>query len=135
MSFDCTFQTLREKSSLIDITLCSSALIEFCSNWRTDDELDVYSDHLPITFNIRTTWSAPLIERQKIETWNLRSNNREQFRKVLEKKLTIWSSNLPEIMFDYSLTQELDDAVKSWTKCVVEAGDNNHWITNCLQWK
>ena len=69
---------------------------------RTDsDELDVDSNHLPITFSLRAEWSTPRIKKQKIETWNLRSNNWEQFRKVLEKKLTtIWSSSLPEIMFD-----------------------------------
>ncbi|ETO08378.1 hypothetical protein RFI_29009 [Reticulomyxa filosa] len=39
------------------------------NNWRTDnDELDVHSDHLPIAFNIKASWSE--IKKQKIEKWN-----------------------------------------------------------------
>ena len=41
--------------SSIDITLCSSSLYQFCSNWRTDNEdLNVRSDHLPM-------WASPRI--------------------------------------------------------------------------
>ena len=102
MPFDCTFLK-EESSSSIDITLCCSSIYQFCNDWRTDDvELDVHSDHLPITFNINTTWSSPRIERQKIETWNLRSNNWELFRQVLQNKLDTWRNNLPEIIIEYS---------------------------------
>ncbi|ETO10625.1 hypothetical protein RFI_26752 [Reticulomyxa filosa] len=75
-------------TSSIDITLCLSYILPLISNWRTDDvELGVRSDHLPITLNIKTTWPSPRIERQKIETWNLRQM--EQFRLILKKILII----------------------------------------------
>ncbi|ETN97410.1 hypothetical protein RFI_40119, partial [Reticulomyxa filosa] len=75
LPFDCTFMK-------------DNAILPLISNWRTDDvELDVQSDHLPITFNIKTTWSSPRIERQNIETWNLRSNKWEQFRLRLKRNI------------------------------------------------
>ncbi|ETO36248.1 hypothetical protein RFI_00814, partial [Reticulomyxa filosa] len=59
LSFDRTFMKNNETLS-IDITLC----------------LYIFQliNHLQITFNIKTTWSSLRIERQKIETWNLRSS-------------------------------------------------------------
>ncbi|ETN97936.1 hypothetical protein RFI_39586 [Reticulomyxa filosa] len=90
LPFDCTFMKGNATSS-IDITLCSSSILPLISNWRTDDvELYVHSDHLPITFNIKTTWSSSQIERQKIETWNLRSNKWEQFRLRLKRNVDNW---------------------------------------------
>ena len=73
---NCTYYNENNNaSSCIDITLCSSSLIGLCSNWRTDDdELDVHSDHLPITFNIAAQWSPQNIKRQKVVAWNLSSN-------------------------------------------------------------
>ncbi|ETO06568.1 hypothetical protein RFI_30823 [Reticulomyxa filosa] len=59
-----------------------------------NEELDVHSDHLPITFNIKASWSSPEIKKQKIETWNLRSDKRNSYRQVLESKLDEWKKNL-----------------------------------------
>ena len=82
-SYCYTFEKDGARSS-IDITLCSESIASWCSNWRTDnDELDVDSDHLPITFNIRANWSCPNIKKQKIETWNLRNGQWEQYRQIL----------------------------------------------------
>ncbi|ETO36919.1 hypothetical protein RFI_00141 [Reticulomyxa filosa] len=83
------------RESSIDITLCSESIASRCGNWRTDsDELDVQSDHLPTTFNIRANWSNPEIKKQKIETWNLRSDKWEQYIN-LKRKLEEWEQSLP----------------------------------------
>ena len=64
------------------------------SNWRTDnEELNVHSDHLPITFNIQAGWTSPSIMKQKIETWNLRNSNWEHYRQVLSRKLEEWKDH------------------------------------------
>ena len=80
---------------------------------------------IQIIFQLRSiliaTWSSPRIERQKIETWNLRNSNWELFRNVLKNKLDTWRNDLPEIVLE--IPQTLDEAVESWTKCVVEAGE------------
>ena len=61
--FNCTFNK-DGVSSCIDITLCSSSILNVFSNWRTDNlNLDVESDHLPITFNILANWSTSNIRR------------------------------------------------------------------------
>ncbi|ETO00136.1 hypothetical protein RFI_37323, partial [Reticulomyxa filosa] len=86
-----------------------------------DVELDVRSDHLPITFNIKTMWSSPRIERQKIETWNLRSNKWEQFRLRFRRNIDNWMQSIDPIALDN--TETLDKAVESWTKCIVEASE------------
>src|ERR1700733_12919277 len=72
LPFDFTFSKDGGYSS-IDISMCSSSLLHLCSNWRTDDnELDLHSDHLPITFQIKTDWASSGTTRTKIECWNLR---------------------------------------------------------------
>ncbi|ETO00336.1 hypothetical protein RFI_37111, partial [Reticulomyxa filosa] len=121
LPFDCTLMKDNATSS-IDITLCSSSILPLISNWRTDDvELDVHSDHLPITFNIKTTWFSPRIERQKIKTWNLISNKWEQFRLRLKMNIDNWMQSIdPNVSRS---TETLDKAVESWTKCVVDAGE------------
>ncbi|ETO15717.1 hypothetical protein RFI_21645, partial [Reticulomyxa filosa] len=74
--FDHTYEKDGKKSS-IDITLCSESISRWCSNWRTDnDELDVHSNHLPITFNIKASWLSP---------WNLRSDNGIRIDKFLNR--------------------------------------------------
>ncbi|ETO05398.1 hypothetical protein RFI_31998 [Reticulomyxa filosa] len=97
--------------------MCSSSLFPLCSNWRTDcDEMDVHSDHLPITFNIKAVWSSSKIERQKIETWNLKSNKWEQFRRVLANRLEEWRNNIPQWLSNDP--QQLNIAVEQWTDCI-----------------
>ncbi|ETO02293.1 hypothetical protein RFI_35143, partial [Reticulomyxa filosa] len=87
--------------------------------WRTDDvELDVHSDHLPITFNVKTTWSSPRIERQKIETWNLRNNKWEQFRLILKRNIENWMKSIDSIV---SRDQDsLDKAAESWPNMLLK---------------
>ncbi|ETO11148.1 hypothetical protein RFI_26231 [Reticulomyxa filosa] len=129
MPFDSTFMKDNATSS-IDITLCSSYILPFVDDWRTDDiELDVHSDNLTVTFNIKTTWSSPLIERQKIETWNLRSNKWEQFGLRLKRNIDNWMQSIV-----LSNTDTLDKAVESWAKCVVEAGEATIWKGNKPLW-
>ncbi|ETO09945.1 hypothetical protein RFI_27433, partial [Reticulomyxa filosa] len=131
LPFNCTFMKDNATSS-IDITLCTSSILPFVSNWRTNDvELDVHSDHLPITFNIKTTWSSPRIERQKIETWNLRSNKWEQFRLILKRNIDNWMQSIDSIVLNNTGT--LDKAVESWTKCIVDAGEATIGIRTILK--
>ncbi|ETO06818.1 reverse transcriptase, partial [Reticulomyxa filosa] len=118
--FDCTYQN-NNASSCIDITLCSSSLVGLCSNWRTDDdELDVHSGHLPITFNILAQWAPQNIKRQNIVTWNLSSDQWEMFRHYLAANLKVWSDSIPNSLQGSS--DALDQAVEAWTHCVVETG-------------
>ncbi|ETO07605.1 reverse transcriptase [Reticulomyxa filosa] len=129
-------------SSSIDISLCSASLIQYCNNWRTDqNELDVESDHLPITFNIATKWTSMHIKRQYIESWNLRSNNWEMYTKQLEKNLQIWKTT---ICTTDQNENALDSAVNNWTNCVIQTGKdtigmkmiwkgNKPWWSNALQ--
>ncbi|ETO08417.1 endonuclease/reverse transcriptase, partial [Reticulomyxa filosa] len=114
--FDHTYEKDGKKSS-IDITLCSESISRWCSNWRTDnDELDVHSDYLLITFNIK-----------KIETWNLRSDKWNSYRQILESKLDEWKKNLQ--LWNQDDKQLLDCAVDSWTNCVVEPANKAMDIT------
>ncbi|ETO08846.1 hypothetical protein RFI_28541 [Reticulomyxa filosa] len=118
--FNHTFEKNNGKSS-IDISLCSHSILNLCSNWRTDnDELDLDSDHLPITFSIRADWSSSTIKKQKIETWNLRNNNWELFRQILKYNLEKWYESLTPYLPNNP--EFLDAAVESWTECVVDAG-------------
>lgn len=121
LPFDTTFYKDGAESS-VDISLCSSSLIEHCNDWRTDnDELDVHSDHLPITFNISSNFVSSIIKRQKIESWNLRSSKWEIFRKRLDETLKVWHSSLSTKDFQ-NPTDSLEYAVETWTQCIVETG-------------
>ena len=108
-------------------------LNQMWSNWRTDnDELDVHSDHLPITFNIiASNWSTNKIEKQKIETWNLRSDNWNLYRQILKTNLEKWKISLFEWFPDDP--DLLDNAVETWTNCVVDAA--NRSIGTKTVWK
>ncbi|ETO08756.1 hypothetical protein RFI_28632 [Reticulomyxa filosa] len=120
--YDCTYYKYNASSS-IDVTLCSSSLVGLCNNWRTDeDEFDVHSDHLPITFNIFAQWAPQNIKRQKIVTWNLSSNNWEMFRQHLTRNLNVWKNSLINSQAEISSESPLDRAVKSWSDYVINAG-------------
>ncbi|ETO00445.1 hypothetical protein RFI_36999, partial [Reticulomyxa filosa] len=57
--------------------------------------------------------------KQKIETWNLRSDKWDLYRQILGKKLEEWRNNT--LWWDQNNRQLLDFAVESWTNYVVES--------------
>ncbi|ETO08007.1 hypothetical protein RFI_29383, partial [Reticulomyxa filosa] len=115
--FEYTYEKDGVKSS-IDITLCSESISRWCN-------------HFPITFNIKAHWSSPEIKKQKIETWNLRSDKWDLYRQILGKKLEEWRNNT--IWWDQNNQQLLDFAVESWTNCVVESAKQS--IGTRIIWK
>ena len=140
MPYDCTLYK-NGGSSCVDITLCSLSLVEYCHNWSTNqDDFDLYSDHLPITFNIITNWSSSTINKQKIETWNLRSDCWELYRTKLDKALMEWEIQLPVNISTIPGTKdELDHAIESWTRCLIKTakstiGMKTIWKGNKAWW-
>ncbi|ETO05065.1 hypothetical protein RFI_32331, partial [Reticulomyxa filosa] len=74
--------------------------------------------NIKTSMHIISSWSSPEIKKQKIETWNLRS---DKWDKYLERN---WKNG--EIM-------HYDFVVESWTNCVVESAKQS--IGTRIIWK
>ena len=124
-------------SSSIDVSLVSPSLVSLCCGWRTNEEYNVGSDHLPITFQIKMNCYKGSIHGKPFRTWNLKNVDWKRFQSKISRKLVDWNKSGEE-------SAEIDNLVDSWTSAVVSVSNevigkktfkpgNNKWYTSKLR--
>ncbi|XP_013172725.1 PREDICTED: uncharacterized protein LOC106121559, partial [Papilio xuthus] len=109
-------------SSCVDITTCSTTLLDKIDNWRTDSSI-INSDHKALTFTINLEKSIGTDIERTTRKYNTRKANWNEFKEKLEANLKKNNVNKQEIE-QTTTPQQLDTIVQNYTNSIQNACDD-----------
>ena len=107
------------EQSSIDVSLVSQSLADCCVNWKTDDDYDVDSDHLPISFDLQLSEADDQTASNQRYSWNLKNGDWDKFQYRLDTNLYDWFMTLPEEKTE----NKFEESAKHLTGCIISAAN------------
>ncbi|XP_052754561.1 uncharacterized protein LOC128201476 [Galleria mellonella] len=125
--------------SIIDITACSSQILNLITDWRVNPNLCSLSDHIPITFSLKATTSLDTHPSSSTRIFYTAKADWTKFEETFINNLEQQNINTKAIL-DINNTTDLEHLVRKYQDALTNACNESmpklqsKKSTNCAKW-